>query len=497
MALKLNCRVSRIWVASALTLCVASIPALAQEAPVQVTVDGSRRLAVMQPEAMGIAVAVWDKFGLDPAAAAHIVADGFGVIRYPGGSYADIYHWKTNTATAGMRATIQPGLDFDHFAAFARRCGASPLITLNYGTNAAGTGGGDPSEAAAWVRYANVTRKYGIKYWEVGNEVYGNGFYNGHGWEADLHAPASATRLKNPLLGPDEYGRNVAAYSDAMKAVDPGIKVGAVLTTPGNWPDGQRPRWNKHVLEQCGAKIDFVVVHWYPNGRTTDSLEHAPDAIPAMVAQLKQEISRYCGANAGRIGIWMTEGDASGWNTRPPGAWYAADEFAAWLSSGAAHVDWWDLHNGAHATRDGYYDDQGILSNGSRAATFTEPRPNTPFPPWYGLQLFHDFAQPGDTFVSAASSSDNVVAFAVSHADGSIGVVLLNRTGAPGARVTVSGAGTVGRSHIVLKAYNPLHPAQISTRAITGWPAAFSVPPGGILVIRAHAGSVRRGDRAH
>ena len=48
---------------------------------------------------------------------------------------------------------------------------------MNYGS-------GTAAEAAAWVKYANVTKNYGVKYWEVGNEVYGNGAY-GSSWEYD------------------------------------------------------------------------------------------------------------------------------------------------------------------------------------------------------------------------------------------------------------------------------------------------------------------------
>ena len=68
----------------------------------------------------------------------------------------------------------------------ARRVGAQPMIIANYGT-------GTPAEAADWVRYANVTKGYGAKYWTIGNENYGNGHY-GSAWEADDHADKSATQ---------------------------------------------------------------------------------------------------------------------------------------------------------------------------------------------------------------------------------------------------------------------------------------------------------------
>jgi alpha-L-arabinofuranosidase len=59
----------------------------------------------------------------------------------------------------------------------AAKSGATPILTVNYGSNTSGNGGGTPAFAAAWVQYANVTKGYGVKYWEIGNEVYGNGEY--------------------------------------------------------------------------------------------------------------------------------------------------------------------------------------------------------------------------------------------------------------------------------------------------------------------------------
>ena len=174
---------------------------------------------------------------------------GVQMLRYPGGSYGDIYNWQDNTAPGGY---VAPGTDFDSFMGTVQKIGAQPILIANYGT-------GTPQEAAGWVQYANITKGYGVKYWEIGNEVYGNGYY-GSDWEADNHASKS----------PATYAENVVQYASAMKAVDPSIKIGAVLTLPGNWPDsvvasGDSGDWNKTVLSDAGGAIDFVIVHWYPS----------------------------------------------------------------------------------------------------------------------------------------------------------------------------------------------------------------------------------------
>jgi len=63
-----------------------------------------------------------------------------------------------------------------------------------------------------------------IKYWEVGNEVYKNGYYGGQGTEEDLHAPYpkdprdnEKQRRKNANLSPDTYGKNLLQFIKAMK----------------------------------------------------------------------------------------------------------------------------------------------------------------------------------------------------------------------------------------------------------------------------------------
>ena len=97
-----------------------------------------------------------------------------------------------------------------------------------------------------------------------------------------------------------------------MKAVDPNIKVGAVLTTPANWPDGivgagDTATWNQTVLAIAGPHIDFVILHWYPSGSTTAEALAKPEQVNDMMFAAREQITRYAGANSGRIGISMTE----------------------------------------------------------------------------------------------------------------------------------------------------------------------------------------------
>ncbi|WP_433287922.1 cellulose binding domain-containing protein [Micromonospora sp. CA-244673] len=384
--------------------------------PVTVTVNARAGLATVPDTALGLNHAIWDAQLGSTETSDLLRAAGVKMLRYPGGSYADIYHWRTHTGPGGY---VAPNTDFDTFMAATRRVGAEPMIIANYGT-------GTPAEAAEWVRYANVTKGYGARWWTVGNENYGNGHY-GSAWEADDHPDKSAT----------QYARLVVEYADAMKAVDPGIKVGAVLTMPGNWPDGLTAGadpgpWNQTVLSLAGPKIDFVDVHWYPGGTAAESLartSHLPDA----AWLLRQQIARYAGPDAGRIGISFTELNVGAGQNTQPGALFLADAYSGLLEQGVFTVQWWNTHNGigtvSQVAGQTDYGDFGLLSSGGCTAdgSVCEPPFNTPFAPYHGLSMMNLFARAGDQLVRAGSDEPLVAAHAARRPDGSLAVLLLNK----------------------------------------------------------------------
>jgi hypothetical protein len=335
-------------------------------------------------------------------------------LRYPGGSYSDIYHWRDHTAPGGY---VAPNTDFDHFMAGVQRAGAKPIVTANYGT-------GTPQEAADWVRYANVEKRYGVEYWEIGNELYGNGHY-GSAWEADNH----------PEKTPAEYATIVKQYAEAMKAVDPTIKIGAVLTTPGDWPDGivaagDAGTWNQVVLSIAGPVVDFGIVHWYPTGSNGPESLSKTDRIADFVRMTREQATRYAHKD---LPIALTEVNTSyGMNTQP-GALFAADAFATLLENGVFTVDWWNVHNGptSYSTIAGQpdYADFGLLSSAGCLAdgTLCQPTLNTPFAPYHALAMTSRFAGPGDQLVQAAASDPLVKVHATRKRDGGLAVLLINQ----------------------------------------------------------------------
>lgn len=456
-------------------------PASAQTA-VSVGVNAGTNLATIPAQGFGLNTAVWDGNLLDGAIPNLLKQAGVAALRYPGGSTSDVYNWQTNSIVPGQGSYANPSNTFDAFMGVARSVGATPIITVNYGSNQSGNGGGDPNYAAAWVRYANVTKNYDVRYWEIGNEVYGNGQYGG-AWETDLH------QQKDPAT----YGRNVVQFANAMKAVDPRIKIGVVLTAPGRWPDGQSPDWNTNVLAQCASVIDFVVVHWYPQEPYQESdagLLASPQdpsvGVASMTSRLKSLINQYAGVRAPNIEILVTETNSVTYN---PGkqtlsavnAMFIADNMLTWLENGAASVDVWGLHNGAvwgNASSSLFgatnYGDYGILSNGQSG----EPAANTPFPAYYGMQVASYLGKAGDALVASTSNNSLLTTHAARQANGSLAVLLINKDRNNTANANVSLTGFTPGGTATVYSYTPASSAVTSANvAGQGTNFSISVPP--------------------
>ena len=352
-------------------------------------------------------------------------AAGINVLRYPGGSYADIFNF-----ISGTNQTLNDGGYFAANATFndwmsdlVIPSGAKAMITTNYGSNTTNNGGGQPSEAASWVQYANVTNNYNIMYWEIGNEIYGNGYFStGLDWEYDLHDldQTAADRVGNSALSPTAYGTNAAAFIVAMKKVDPNILCGVFASDAGTYPN-----WDQDVftaisngLKGTGYTLDFVIEHYYPSGSDAQVLA-AQTGIPSQVAQLRSDIANYYTVgNGSSIQIAITEsGGGSGSGLVP--FLFSVDDYLTWIENGAINVEYQELHNGF----------------------LTTAGPGVPEGPWYGASLSSTIARPGDTMVSASSSNSLLRAHAVRRADGQTGVILLNNDPSNSTAVTVNISG--------------------------------------------------------
>jgi cellulose binding protein with CBM2 domain/fibronectin type III domain protein len=399
-----------------------------------VTVNSTAGLGTIPSGAVGLNTAVYDGDMNDTPIPGLLKAAGFDAMRYPGGSYSDIFNWQTNTAVDN--GFVAPSTTFSDFMATARSAGASPIITVNYGS-------GTPSLAGAWAASA-LANSDNVKYWEVGNEVYGNGTY-GANWETDSHCDTSVggspvTIGSEPSqtydCGPGTYAKNFLSFQSAITGSDPNAKVCAVLTTPGFWPDGvtnsQYPQpWNQTVLTALGSHTQCVIVHYYPGGSNAASMLTDPQDISGIISSLHSEISQYAGiSNAASVPVIVTETNSSIDMDTQPGALFTADMYMTWLENGAANVDYWNEHNGEGTvtTVNGAtdYGDQGMFSNNTNYGGTTEPATDTPFSPYYAVEMLSKLGSPGDQMVSSSSSNALVRVHAVHTAGGGLNVLIDN-----------------------------------------------------------------------
>ena len=238
-----------------------------------------------------------DQVSLEPASAqGEVRADSEAMIaklhpafiRWPGGNVAQDYHWQWGIGPRDLRpvwtnkawsnAPEPNDLGTDEYLALCARLHIEPSITVNVGGN-----GATAEEAAAWVEYVNgpVTSKYGamraanghpapygVRQWELGNEIFG-GWVRGH-------------------VSAETYAHSAVAYARAMRAVDPAIKLVAV----GEGIMPAQEAWNSAVLRIAGPQIDYLAIHDYTMRAQNAMSSNPRAAMMARAAEFEQSYRR-------------------------------------------------------------------------------------------------------------------------------------------------------------------------------------------------------------
>ncbi|MHA1263599.1 MAG: alpha-N-arabinofuranosidase [Candidatus Helarchaeota archaeon] len=259
------------------------------------------------------------------------------IIRWPGGCFSDVYHWKDGIGPPDQRKPrrnkhwglygpkIGPKYDnsfgSDEYMTFLTEVRADPYINVNFGS-------GTIEEAAQWVEYMNgdINTEYGslraknghpepynIKIWGIANEIFGN-------WETGS-LPAA------------EYAQRYLEFSKAMRAIDPSIKLVAVGA------DFDYPNWDQTVLEIAGDTIDYLSLHVY---------------IPAKaILTLPNDVKAYYTIIAGAFEIerriqWVAKKilEVRGAEKQIP---IALDEWGAWWNIRQLYEGYYTLRDGLFA----------------------------------------------------------------------------------------------------------------------------------------------------
>lgn len=351
----------------------------------------------------GINTALWDGDMLDGKTARYVKDVNHKVLRYPGGLRADEDHWKEVLDKKDHQ------VDTDEFLEFCKQTGTEPMMTVNFGK-------GTPKEAAEWVRYVNVVRKAKVRYWEIGNELYGD-------WHAD-HS-----------TGPD-YGKRAAEFIKAMKAVDPGILVTVVWVLEGDW--------NREVFEHTRDLADGVIIHHYPQhaGEENDqALLAAPQSLDEIIPGVKRQIKEH-GIPGRHYQIWLTEWNSVDFKPGPQtlsgiNGLFVADYLGSLARHNIEHADYWDVHN--NLTEQG--GDYGYLSRNGAPDGDNVPRPS-----YHAFKLAAEALRGrlAECKVSAAGAEADLTCYLADQANGRKALMLINKHPETGATVTLDIPGFKG-----------------------------------------------------
>ncbi len=435
---------------------------------VHLIVNASQPIRTADARWFGLNAAVWDGYYDTPTTVSLLNELGTHIIRLPGGSLSDEYHWVldqsgTNTFRWGTSLA-----NFIHVITNAS-VNAQAIVTVNYGT-------GTPQEAAAWVAYCNAattntlslgvdakgtnwqtagywaslraaaplgsddgknflrisrTAPLAFKYWEVGNECYG-------GWEADSNSLAH---------DPYTYVLRATNYIGLMKTVDPAIKIG-VVSAPGEESyvnNTSHPAYNSRegvfhngwtpvmlaTLSAAAVTPDFLVDHFYSEyGSDNDqallqaSVNWASDA-----PDLRQQITDYVGSKGTNIELLATENNADSGNqgkqsTSLVNGLYLADSLAQLTKTEFNSFIWWDLRNSTDNSGDFSASLYGWRTNGDLGVIGDL---NTRYPTFYTFKLMQHFVQAGDTVLTATNDYSLLSVSAVRRLDGILTVLAINK----------------------------------------------------------------------
>ena len=179
------------------------------------------------------------------------------LVRWPGGCFADTYHWKDGIGPKADRSSIinvhWGGVTEDNsfgtheFLNFCELIGADPYVCLNVGS-------GTVQEAADWIEYTTSSNEspmtklrkkngrekpWNVKYWSAGNETWGCGGNMRPEYYADLYRQY-ASYMRAPGMYKIASGANSEDYKwmEVLMREAKGMMNGISLhyyTVPQDW----------------------------------------------------------------------------------------------------------------------------------------------------------------------------------------------------------------------------------------------------------------------
>jgi hypothetical protein len=369
----------------------------------------------------------------------HITDRHLGVLRGPSGSISDVFFWNRNVnqrpadipaKLAGQTSAFEPWygvrpfswetwtMAVDSFYSILKQTAATGMLTVNYGYARYGTGPNPVANAAHlaadWVRYD----KGRSKFWEIGNEVFGN-------WEAGYRIDKSLNQDGQPeYINGTLYGQHCLVFIDSMRSaaaqVGVNIKIGLVMLDA--YSSGTAT-WNKDVASVAAGKADFYIVHSYYTPYNQNS------NVATILNSFKStgSFKSYVWAEADKAGkphlpVALTEYNIFAIGSNQPvshvNGIHAVLVTGEAIKKGYGATLRWDLANGWDNGND-----HGMFSYGSEPGV----EQYAARPAFYHLYFQRRFT--GDVMLNSTIRGDtNVVVFPTAFSSGQVAVTLVNRS---------------------------------------------------------------------
>ncbi len=380
----------------------------------------------------GNAWAVWmGNVTNDPVLIDNIQTLGPSLIRFPGGSWSNVFFW--DGTPADVPDSIYNGITGEkekfwpisgkndwptttaNYYLMREKTGAQGLITVNYGYARYGLGE-KPAEIAAhmaaeWVRYDQGRTKF----WEVGNE-------NAGPWEAGWMIDTARNRDDQPpIVSGKLYGQHFNIIADSMRAAaaETGSKIyigGQILHYDGtnSWNSVDK-NWNKDFFAEVGDAADFYVMHnYFGTGATVNNVLSAAVSEPKKnIDFILQDISD---KNAFQKPVAITEYNMNHNDANPQmtisniNGIQAVILFNEFIKNNYGLSARWLLATG----------ESGMFYAGDNNNLKWQARPD--FYYCYYQQKFT-----GDHAISASSDQSNILAYASRFASGETGMIIVNK----------------------------------------------------------------------
>ena len=442
-----------------------TVTAATPPATVHVSVNATNPVRTVDARVFGINTAAWDG-DLDTASTISILTNmNYQALRWPGGSWGDIYHWTNEAWNTGATNARNWGSFTTNFIHVATNTHAQVFMIVNYGSST-------PQEAAYGVAMCNVTNHCNFKYWEVGNENFGD-------WEEDDNTNL-AYFGQEVAHDPWTYAMRFKDYYSAMKAVDPTIKIGAVVVPDEvsyanntNHPavnpvtGTTNYGWTAVMLNTMrtnGATPDFLIEHNYaPGDGDTYNLLWTKSWVSDAV-NLRQIVNDYLSSSvATNVELVDTEFGPEGDKQYISlvGGLFAADAIGQVLQTEFNALLWWDLRNGQAVVTDSDNALYGWRTDGSGNVLTDEgvlngdvlPPDANCYPSYYCMRLMQYFARGGDTVITVTNDYELLGTYAARRTNGCLTLLVVNKSSYASLNAAIALAGYVPSTNATVYSY--------------------------------------------